>query len=555
MLKKKLYFIWFFLFLMLDILVFMYMMIFIFNKNMFIIEFSLIDYNSLSFSYLVLIDWICLSFFFVVLFISSMVLIYSYQYMGEESYSYNRFLFLVILFVMSMMLMIMSPNLISILVGWDGLGLTSYCLVIYYSSVKSYLSGLITCLTNRLGDIGLLISVCWMFSYGSWHFMFYNIFYDNYIFFLVIISCFTKSAQIPFSSWLPAAMAAPTPVSALVHSSTLVTAGVYLLIRFYKLFDFSFFFLLITMLTMIMSSFCALFEFDLKKIIAFSTLSQLGLMMSSLLMNMINHSYIHLLTHAMFKSLIFLCAGIFIYYMNNNQDIRFMGSICMSMPLTSSCFNISSISLCGIPFMSGFYSKDLIIESSVFFSMNIILFMMFYFSLGLTVGYSLRLFYYTMMYNNYNSMFNFYDKFDFMKLSIFSLTFFSLFFGSFLMWITQLDMFFYSLPFLLKIMSMLSIIMGLWLFFESMFFKNFNMNYSYYNGNMWFMISWLIYMNNYMFNLSISLNETLLSWGEYYGPMGLSFLLKYLSNMMQMYFFNSMKIFMLSFLLWLLFLL
>ena len=152
------------------------------------------------------------------------------------SLSSFRFLYLIILFVFRIFLIILSPNLFRILLGWDGLGLISYCLVIYYSSLRRYFAGLITCLINRLGDVGLLICICWSFSYGRWHFFLYNLYYYNGLFFILIFSCFTKRAQVPFSCWLPAAIAAPTPVSALVHSSTLVTAGVYLIIRFYLKF-------------------------------------------------------------------------------------------------------------------------------------------------------------------------------------------------------------------------------------------------------------------------------------------------------------------------------
>ncbi|VEN40359.1 unnamed protein product, partial [Callosobruchus maculatus] len=160
----------------------------------------------------ILLDWISLLFIRFVLFISSIVIYYRAEYIAEEK-NLIRFILLVILFVLSIILLIISPNIISILLGWDGLGLVSYCLVIYYQNIKSYNAGILTALSNRIeiikGD-----SIIEIISY------------------LIVLAAITKSAQIPFSSWLPAAMAAPTPVSSLVHSSTLVTAGVYLLIRF-----------------------------------------------------------------------------------------------------------------------------------------------------------------------------------------------------------------------------------------------------------------------------------------------------------------------------------
>nr|YP_010996525.1 NADH dehydrogenase subunit 5 [Sophonia fuscomarginata]WPC85267.1 NADH dehydrogenase subunit 5 [Sophonia fuscomarginata] len=547
------YFIWFFIMFFFSLMSFYFSLIFNLNEYFLMIEYKLMSFNSVPFYFVILLDWISLIFMSVVMFISSMVIIYSYNYMGGLNYSSIRFLFLVILFIFSMVLMITSPNLLSILLGWDGLGLVSYCLVIYYNSNKSYLAGLVTCLTNRLGDIGLLICISWMMSYGSWHFMLYLDFFCSSLYNMIIISCFTKSAQIPFSCWLPAAMAAPTPVSSLVHSSTLVTAGVYLLIRFFNFFNFNnYLFMFLSMMTMIMSSLCANYEFDLKKIIALSTLSQLGLMMTSLFLGMMEMSFFHLITHAMFKSLIFLCSGIFIFYMNDNQDIRMMGSVCMSMPVTTSCFNIASMALCGIPFLSGFYSKDLILESSLFLNLNLIVFFMLYLSMGLTMMYSFRLFYYSMIYNNkfisYNLMI---DSLNFMILGISLLTFFSIFFGSVIMWIINLDIMLINLPMNLKLLSLLMILMGMWIGLECFNFKNFfNLKYYMFNSYMWYMYSHSFYGYKYSFHLGKSFMFNVCMWGEYYGGMGVSMYMLKLSFFIQNLINNNMKIFMISFLIW-----
>nr|YP_010363428.1 NADH dehydrogenase subunit 5 [Atkinsoniella yunnanana]UNZ12529.1 NADH dehydrogenase subunit 5 [Atkinsoniella yunnanana] len=547
------YFYWFMIMLLMSMTAFIFGLIFMYLDYVILFEWKIFDLNSVPIYYVILLDWISLIFSSVVLFISSMVILYSINYIGIYSYSSNRFLFLVILFIMSMILMIMSPNLVSIMLGWDGLGLVSYCLVIYYSSMSSYLAGLITCLTNRLGDIGLLISICWIMSYGSWHFIYYESFYNNYIYHMVIISCFTKSAQIPFSCWLPAAMAAPTPVSSLVHSSTLVTAGVYLLIRFYNSFNFSnYLFLFISMMTMIFSSLCASYEFDLKKIIALSTLSQLGLMMSSLFFGMVDLSFFHLLTHAMFKSLLFLCSGIFIFYMNDNQDIRMMGSVCIFMPFTSACFNISSLTLCGIPFLSGFYSKDFMIENMSFNSLNFVVFLMFYFSLGLTACYSSRLFYYSMICNFNFISYNFVnDNFSLMKISIFILTFFSIFTGGMLMWFMNFDMTYIVLPLKIKMMSLIIVILGLWFGLE---FCNFNymfmLNYYLFNSYMWFMFGYSFFMYKLVYKSSMLNSYQVSSWGEYYGGYGFSFYLLKFSNFIQYYSLNNLKIFLISFFMW-----
>merc|ERR1712064_56653 len=184
--------------------------------------------------YLILIlDYISLFFLSLVLLISGRVIIYSNSYISSEQYN-SRFISLVLCFVLSIALLILSPNIIRILLGWDGLGVTSYLLVIFYQRNKSYNAGIITALTNRLGDVGILVTIGLFVSSGDWTFSYVrdlNNFYGFMIIIILTLSACTKRAQIPFSAWLPAAIAAPTPVSALVHSSTLVTAGVYLLIR------------------------------------------------------------------------------------------------------------------------------------------------------------------------------------------------------------------------------------------------------------------------------------------------------------------------------------
>nr|YP_010944858.1 NADH dehydrogenase subunit 5 [Japanagallia multispina]WMC21070.1 NADH dehydrogenase subunit 5 [Japanagallia multispina] len=515
-------------------------------------EIKLFSLNSVIIYYVMYLDWISLIFCSVVLFISSMVILYSCQYMGYSSYSSLRFLYLVVIFILSMLLMIISPNLLSILLGWDGLGLVSYCLVIYYSSMMSYLSGLITCMTNRLGDIGLLISLSWLFSYGSWHFVFYNGYMTFTLFAIMSFSCFTKSAQIPFSCWLPAAMAAPTPVSALVHSSTLVTAGVYLLFRFFSsLIISSQFFLYLSLFTLIFSSFCANYEYDLKKIIALSTLSQLGLMMITLYLGLLDLGYFHLLTHAMFKSMLFLCAGIYIYYMYDNQDIRMMGSLCLYMPITSSCFNISSMALCGIPFLSGFYSKDFFVEISVFNGLNLIFFILIYLSLGLTCCYSFRLFYYSMFFNmNFVSLMCFQDSLDFMKLSIILLSGFSISFGCVFIWMMNCDMLFLFLPFYYKILSIVFVMLGFYFGYEVFNFGHvFSLNYYYFNSLMWFMNSHLFFVYNLFYSSSWFL-DSISYWGEYYGGYGISFYLIYFSNFVQSYLFFSFNVSLFTYFLW-----
>jgi NADH-ubiquinone oxidoreductase chain 5 len=196
---------------------------------------------------------------------------------------------------------------------------------------------------------------------------------------------------------LPAAIAAPTPVSSLVHSSTLVTAGVYLLIRFNICSNVSILGFFLRLITMFIAGLCANYEFDLKKIIALSTLRQLGLIIRFLFIGDRLISFYHLLRHALFKALLFICAGSFIHNLRGIQDIRYIGNMYMRMPLTRIYFNISNLCLCGFPFLSGFYSKDLILDIFSIRSIRWFVYLIFYISVGLTVSYRLRLFYYFMI--------------------------------------------------------------------------------------------------------------------------------------------------------------
>jgi NADH-ubiquinone oxidoreductase chain 5 len=215
----------------------------------------------------------------------------------------------------------------------------------------------------------------------------------------VIIAAITRRAQIPFSAWLPAAMAAPTPVSALVHSSTLVTAGVYLLIRFNYMMGVRDFLFYIGVFTIFISGLGANFEMDLKKIIALSTLSQLGLIIISLGLGFYEYSFLHLMTHAIFKSLLFLCAGVFIHSIGDIQDIRMLGGLIISCPVTCFYFIISSMALCGFPFLSGFYSKDIVLEVYFIAGPNIFIHLFVFLATMFTLTYRVRLVYF-IFFNN-----------------------------------------------------------------------------------------------------------------------------------------------------------
>nr|YP_010584264.1 NADH dehydrogenase subunit 5 [Paracanthobdella livanowi]UZT67753.1 NADH dehydrogenase subunit 5 [Paracanthobdella livanowi] len=367
-----------------------------------ILEFNFMSgyFSSMGFS--LIADFKGTLFSGVVLFIAANVLTFSNLYMSSDKFI-QRFTILVLLFVLSMNLLIYVPNLIMLLLGWDGLGIISFILVIYYQNPKSLAAGMITAITNRIGDVMILLCIALTMNQGHWNIM--SMFSDKgtplqMIFLLIAAS--TKSAQMPFSSWLPAAMAAPTPVSALVHSSTLVTAGVFLLLRFYP-FMHSFKFFNMTLMsagviTMTLASFCAMMETDMKKIIALSTLSQLGLMMTSLGLNLVDLTFMHMVIHAMFKALLFVSAGTLINCHFHSQDLRWMGNIGTQLPMTSSCIIIANLAMMGSPFLAAFYSKDTILELSMFFFNPLISMIIIYSSLALTSFYSVRFMYYIILH-------------------------------------------------------------------------------------------------------------------------------------------------------------
>nr|QVV96029.1 NADH dehydrogenase subunit 5 [Pycanum ochraceum] len=559
---------WSFILFMLGFSMFSLGLYFLLFDFLLFMDWEILAINSVSVVMTFLFDWMSLIFMGCVLFISSMVILYSSSYMYSDIFKL-RFLILVLLFVLTMMLLIISPNIISILLGWDGLGLVSYCLVIYFQNNKSFNAGMLTILVNRIGDVALLISIAWLFNCGSWNYIYYMSYFSpwyNWVFLLIILAAFTKSAQIPFSSWLPAAMAAPTPVSALVHSSTLVTAGVYLLIRFSDIFsnyDLSYF-LLISVLTMFMSGLGANFEYDLKKIIALSTLSQLGLMMSILFMGYPSLAYFHLLTHAFFKALLFLCAGMIIHMMGDSQDIRHMGVLINQLPFTISCFCISTLSLCGLPFLSGFYSKDLILEYLSFEYYNLFIYILFFISVGLTVSYSFRLIYYCLGSNMGLFPYLFMCEDLIMLSSMIFLTILSIISGSILSWLLFSNPFFLVFPIECSLMPLFFIIIGSWLGYEltMMHFTDLIFGIYYYlplsfMGNMWFMpyfSTYLIYSN--IIPLSkFYVNFMDSGWGEYLVSNSLSSIIKYISSYNLVYQNNNMKIFLITFLILILFLL
>lgn len=402
-----------------------------------------------DFSLVFTLDLVSLLFFSSISLISGVVFLYSKFYIDESFSFFNldnkRFFFLLFLFVMSMIFLVFSGSWVIVLLGWDGLGLVSFLLVIYYNNSSRLDSGLITVFINRVGDCFFILRFILIFSFG-WLSLDFLSFYSCLGFSIVILlGAITKRAQIPFSSWLPAAIAAPTPVSSLVHSSTLVTAGVYLIIRFNYLLEERFFLLsIISLFTMCLAGLCALFELDFKKVVAISTLSQLGFMLFSISVGGWLLSFLHMIFHAFFKRTLFFSTGRIIHYLSGQQDSRFFGSLSSTF-FSKLFFSISCLRLIGAPFSLGFYSKDSIIGLGIRGALRLHFFL---FLLGciFTVSYSLRLIYIGFFnFPSYNTSISFSDSIFFF-FPIFSLYIFCVFIGNifFFLLLPPLDLSFFD---------------------------------------------------------------------------------------------------------------
>nr|ADB92018.1 NADH dehydrogenase subunit 5 [Nymphon unguiculatum-charcoti complex sp. SEM-1997] len=546
----------FFLFL-LSLLQMLFFMMFLYYDLSYIFEVEMMALNCVFPNMSFIMDIYSLSFSSFVTMISSSVFLFSTIYMKGEKYLI-RFFSLMAMFVLSMILLIFSANIITSLLGWDGLGFVSYILVVYYPNKFSLSGGLMTIMTNRLGDSFMLISVATLMSINSW-----DTAEMKMSIFMLILASMTKSAQFPFSAWLPAAMAAPTPVSSLVHSSTLVTAGVYVLFRFSPNImssPESEFLLICSIFTMMLAGICAFFEYDLKKIIALSTLSQLGVMMFSLAIGLKLLAFFHLIVHAFFKALMFLSGGSLMYNYSGAQDIRFMGSMNLSNPYTNSCLIFSSLCLGAFPFLASFYSKHLILDYFLFKNYNMFLLLMVYTSNMLTLFYSIRLIkFLSSRFMNLSSLMNINENYKiFISLSI--LVILSLL-GSYLLF-SYYFMYpqFITNAYLEKLMmnvlipiSMLSALLIL----KSIYpFMNWKKNFmKWFFGNMWFISyfsgQYMSYITKYFSNLYINNLEYGLS--EFYGPQGLGAFFMKMGKTLNFKQFKLMEFYHMNFLFWMMF--
>lgn len=497
-------------------------------------SFNIVIYLSrgLYLDFFVMGDFLSLSFLCFVSLITFRVMIYREIYISLDRSS-KRFIVLVRFFVLSIFILILRPSFLIIILGWDGLGVTSFLLVIYYNNNSSLTSGLVTIYLNRVGDFFIILSF-WVL-YGQLRFSIENFLLggnNSFFFFRILLARITKRAQLPFSSWLPAAIAAPTPVSSLVHSSTLVTAGVYIIIRFFYLTEsniISSLIVWISLLTCIRAGIIACCENDLKKLVAISTLRQLGLIVFTYSLGEIFYSFYHIVCHALFKALLFLGCGFCIINIYGLQDSRGIMKIGSLLFLNLILVGIAVISLLGFPFTAGFYSKDSIIEVCILVNTLTLIIIFLILCCILTGLYALKVLLLTIKSNN-NSNSSFIGIF-FIKifLGILFLSIWSISLGKVFFYVIQKTESSLILLYL-KVIGLIIVFLGFIISFQLFWTKMFILETKSFFGDMFF-------LNWFYGNLRRSRVEKIawltlgeLRWLLYLGPRGIYSLVKSLGS-------------------------
>nr|YP_009710830.1 NADH dehydrogenase subunit 5 [Paxillus involutus]QFZ98779.1 NADH dehydrogenase subunit 5 [Paxillus involutus] len=408
--------------------------------------FSWIDSEFMSISWEFLFDQLTVSMFIPVLYISTLIHIYTTSYLAEDPHN-QRFFSYLSLFTFFMLLLVSGANYFVMFIGWEGIGVVSYLLInFYFTRIQANKAAILALTMNRVGDMGLSIGFFALFAlFGSVDYStifslapFMNETAITIISLLLLMGAMAKSAQIPLHSWLPGSMEAPTPVSALLHAATLVTAGLYLLVRSSPILEFSPTALLVITLvgatTAFFAATCGLVQNDLKRIIAFSTISQLGYMVMAIGLSQYNVALMHVINHAFFKALLFLGAGAVIHSFADEQDIRKMGGLIKFLPFTYTAMLVGSLSLLATPWLTGFYSKDLIIELAFghYSFSGIYAYILGSLTAGLTAFYSFRLIslvFLTVPNGIKNVYLNSHESNFAVVIPLFILALFSIFFG------------------------------------------------------------------------------------------------------------------------------
>ena len=408
--------------------------------------FRWIDSESLYVSWGFHFDSLTVSMLIPVLIVSSLVHIYSIGYMSHDPHI-QRFFSYLSLFTFMMLILVTADNYLLMFVGWEGVGVCSYLLVCFwYSRIAANQSSLSAFLTNRVGDCFLTIgmfAILWAFGNLDYATVFSLAPYMNenvvtIIGICLVIGAMAKSSQVGLHVWLPMAMEGPTPVSALIHAATMVTAGVYLLMRSSPLIEYSSVVLMICLwlgaITTVFSSLIGLYQQDIKKVIAYSTMSQLGMMVIAVGLSSYGIALFHLVNHAFYKALLFLGAGAVIHAVADNQDFRRYGGLRPFLPLTYSVMLIASLSLVAFPFMTGFYSKDFILESAFgqYYFSGTVVYIIATIGAMFTTLYSVKVLYLTFLTNPNGPLINYKNAHEgdiFMSLPLMILAVFSIFFG------------------------------------------------------------------------------------------------------------------------------
>lgn len=532
--------------------------------------FNWIDSEYMTISWEFLFDQLTVSMFIPVLYISSLIHIFSTDYMAEDPHN-QRFFSYLSLFTFFMLVLVSGANFFVMFVGWEGIGIVSYLLInFWFTRIQANKAAVLALTMNRVGDMGLSIGYFALFAlFGSLDYAtifsivpFMNETAITIIGLLLLTGAMAKSAQIPLHSWLPGSMEGPTPVSALIHAATLVTAGLYLLLRSSPLLEYSSTALLIITLTGATTAFfaatCGLVQNDLKRIIAFSTISQLGYMVMAVGLSQYNVALMHVVNHAFFKALLFLGAGAVIHSFSDQQDVRRLGGLIKILPFTYTAMLVGSLSLLATPWLTGFYSKDLIIELAYgqYSFSGTYAFILGSITAGLTAFYSFRLIclvFLTVPNGPKQSYLNAHEANNKVIIPLFILALFSIFFGFIFsdLFVGMASDFFnnaifikpnnislieaeFSLPLIIKLLPALLSLFGaslaIFLYHKSPIFiidltDNFiGQNiYTFFNGKYFFDI---IY-NNYIINKGLELGYTIskvLDRGiiEMVGPYGLS---------------------------------